>query len=58
MDPNMFELSLEQQFEVQRLQYEAESLDRDQALDMLLHVAELLMIKDNQIRNLMRQSLI
>jgi hypothetical protein len=58
MDPKLFELTLEQQFEFQRLQYELEDLDRHQIIHYLLEAAQQLMIKDNLIRDLMKQSIL
>jgi hypothetical protein len=55
MDPKLFQLTLEQQFEMRRLQHDMQGMDREQAIDMLLQVAELLMLRDNQIRDLMKQ---
>lgn len=56
MDFMSFDLSLEQQFEVQRIRQEVQQMDRDQALDLLLQVSKTLMIKDNLIRDLMRKA--
>jgi hypothetical protein len=58
MDPSAFELSLEQQFEVRRLQQEVEGMDHDQAVDFLLKLAEEMMIKDNMIRDLTKRGFI
>ena len=56
MDPKAFELSLEQQFEFQKLQYEFRDLDRNQITQYLLEVAQQLMIKDNLIRDLVKKA--
>lgn len=56
MDPKAFELSLEQQFEFQKLQYEFQDLDRSQITQYLLEVAQQLMIKDNLIRDLVKKA--
>jgi Phycobilisome degradation protein nblA len=56
MEPLSFELTLEQQFEIRRLQHEAALMDRDQAVHLLLQVAELLMVKDNLIKDLMKKA--
>jgi hypothetical protein len=58
MNPSMFELTLEQQFQVERVRHEAEGLPRDEVLTLLLDVSKLLMLKDNVIRDLMKQSLL
>jgi hypothetical protein len=55
MNSSSFELSLEQQFEMRRLQEDMEGMNREQAIELLLQVAELLMLRDNVIRDLMRQ---
>jgi hypothetical protein len=56
-DPSVFELSLEQQFEVCRIQQEAQEMSHEQTMEMLLKVTHLLMVKDNLIRDLARQVL-
>jgi Phycobilisome degradation protein nblA len=56
MEPTSFELTLEQQFEMRRMQNEAQAMSREQALDMLLQASRLLMVKDNIIRNLIKQN--
>jgi len=57
MDPNSFELTLEQQFEMRRMQQEVQAMSHEQALELLLQVSRLLMVKDNVIRDLVKQSL-
>jgi hypothetical protein len=56
MEPTSFELTLEQQFEMRRMQNEVQSMSREQALDLLLQASRLLMVKDNIIRNLIKQN--
>ncbi|MBD2460715.1 NblA/ycf18 family protein [Oscillatoria sp. FACHB-1407] len=56
MDPKAFELSMEQQFEFQRLQYEFQDLDHNQVLNQLMEAAQQLMIKDNLIRDLLKKA--
>ncbi len=56
MDNNTFDLSLEQQFEMQRVRTDAQSMSHDQVLESLLEVSRLIMLKDNLIRDLMRRS--
>jgi hypothetical protein len=58
MDPTSFQLTLEQQFELRRLQQETEAMNRDQAVHLLLEVAELLMIRDNLIKDLVKKAAI
>lgn len=57
MDPIAFELTMEQQFEMCRLQQELQGIDRDQMIDRLLQVAETIMVKDNLIRDLVKNVL-
>lgn len=56
MDGNTFDLSLEQQFEMQRVRTDAQIMSHDQVLENLLEVSRLIMLKDNLIRDLMRRS--
>lgn len=58
MEPSTFNLSVEQQFEMRRLQQELEGVDREQAIHLLLQVAELLMLRDNIIRDLTKQAIV
>ncbi len=55
MESTSFDLTLEQQFEMRRMQNEVQNMSREQALDMLMQASRLLMLKDNIIRNLMKQ---
>ncbi|OKH38598.1 photosystem I reaction center subunit XII [Calothrix sp. HK-06] len=54
MDTTMFELSLEQQFQMRLMQESAQELSRDQMLDILMQTSRMLMVKDNIIRNLVK----
>ncbi len=54
MDSTMFELSLEQQFQMRLMQESAQDLSRDQMMDMLMQTSRMLMVKDNIIRNLVK----
>lgn len=56
MEPTSFELTLEQQFEMRRMQDAAHGMSREQALDLLVQASRLLMVKENIIRNLIKQS--
>ncbi len=51
-----FELSLEQQFQLQCLQQEFHDLERDAVIDHLLDAMQQLMVRDNLIRDLMRKA--
>lgn len=57
MDPKVFELTMEQHFQL-RLYFEnAEKLDREEAINLLLEMVRQMMIKDNIIKDLMRKVL-
>ncbi len=57
MDANIFELSLEQQFQLQCLQQEFQDLERDQVIDYLVDTMQQIMARDNLIRDLMKNEL-
>lgn len=57
IDQSSFVLTLEQQFELRKIQAELADLDRDQAIERLLEAAKLLMLKDNMIRELLLRGL-
>lgn len=50
-------LTLEQQFKMRLFQESAEGMSREQALSLLMEASRLLMIKDNIIKDLLKQSL-
>lgn len=56
MNPKAFELTLEQQFELQCLQHESQGLDREQVINYLLEAMQQLMVRDNLIKDLMKES--
>jgi hypothetical protein len=58
MDSKSFELTLEQQFEIRRMQLEVQGMSREQALDLLMQASRLLMLKDNIVRHLLKQTAI
>lgn len=47
------DLTMEQQFEFRRMRDAAQSMSREQALELLLQASRLLMIKTNVLRDLM-----
>ncbi|MDJ0601282.1 MAG: photosystem I reaction center subunit X [Crocosphaera sp.] len=57
MDAKTFELSLEQQFQLQCLQQEFQDLEREQVIDYLIDTMQQIMARDNLIRNLMKNEL-
>jgi Phycobilisome degradation protein nblA len=56
MNSESFELTLEQQFQMRLMEQAAESMTREQMLDMLNQTMRLLMLKDNVIRSLVKGS--
>jgi hypothetical protein len=48
-------LSLEQQFQLRLMEESTANINREQAIDLLIQVSRLLMVKDNVIRQLMRK---
>jgi hypothetical protein len=56
MDPAIFELSLEQQFELARFGVEATTLTQEQVADLLIDAAQNMMLKDNLIKHLLMQA--
>jgi hypothetical protein len=51
------ELSMEQQFSLRAYESQVKGLNQDQAQELLLEVMRQLMIKENVIRHLMKQTL-
>ena len=54
MDSQSFDLTLEQQFEMRRIQDASTAISREDALDMLIQVSRLLMVKKNVISELVQ----
>ncbi|AFZ34418.1 MAG: NblA/ycf18 family protein [Stanieria sp.] len=54
---NNLNLTLEQKLQMRLFQDSAENMNREQALSLLLEASRLLMIKDNIIRDLIKQNL-
>jgi Phycobilisome degradation protein nblA len=54
MNTQLFELTLEQQFQMRLMQESAQDLSREQMLDILMETSRLLMVKDNIIRDLIK----
>ncbi len=50
-------LTLEQQFNMRLFEDSAEAMSREQALSLLMEASRLLMIKDNIIKDLLKQNL-
>lgn len=56
VDPNTYELTIEQQFQMRLMEESAQVMSREQALDLLIQASQLLMFKDNVIRNLLQRT--
>jgi hypothetical protein len=52
------DLTLEQQFQMRLIQESAEQMNREQMKELLVQIAQLLMMKDNIIRDLVKGCLI
>ena len=55
MNPQNFNLTLEQQFALRSMEQSAQDASREEIVDLLLSVSELLMVKDNVIKDLVKQ---
>lgn len=55
LDPTCFQLSMEQQFELIKISKELENVDRDRVVQLLLQTVTTLMMKDNIIRDLVKE---
>lgn len=49
---NNYDLTLEQQFELKRMQDAAQAMTKEQAIELLIQAKRLLMIKTNVLKNL------
>jgi hypothetical protein len=58
MNPESFQLSIEQEFTIQRIRQDIELLDDQSVIDSLLDTMYQLMVRDNQIRDLVRRSVL
>lgn len=57
MNPEVFQLTLEQKFQMKLIEQSAKKMSREQMLALLIQASRLLMLKDNALKNLMRQSM-
>lgn len=57
MDPQTFELTMEQQFEYRRMADATADMSKEQALELLIQAQRLLMVKSNVVRELMAESM-
>ncbi len=58
MNPEAFQLTLEQQLQLQITRQAVASSNREQLADLLIELTHLLMVKDNVIKDLMRSKLL
>jgi Phycobilisome degradation protein nblA len=58
MDSSVFELSLEQEFQIKLMEESSQQLTHDQIQNLLLQASRLLMIKDNVIRSLIKKQIL
>jgi Phycobilisome degradation protein nblA len=58
MNPSLFELSMEQQFQVRLVEQTLQDMNREQMQDMLMQMTRLLLMKDNVIRDLVKSRLL
>ncbi|CCQ52603.1 NblA/ycf18 family protein [Crocosphaera watsonii WH 8501] len=58
MDAKVFELSLEQKFQLQCLQQEFQDLEREEVINYLIDTMQQIMARDNLIRDLMKNELL
>ncbi|MFP4007697.1 MAG: NblA/ycf18 family protein [Spirulinaceae cyanobacterium] len=56
MNPEAFNLTVEQQFQMRLIAESAHQMNREQMQDLLVETTRLLMVKDNVIRSLMKLS--
>jgi hypothetical protein len=57
MSPECFELSMEQQFNIRAIELNTLSLSADQLRELLVEISRQLIVKDNVIRHLIKNSL-
>jgi len=55
MNPESFDLTLEQQFHMHLVAQSIDGMSREQAAELLLEASRLMMLKDNVIRNLIKK---
>ena len=58
MDAKVFELSLEQKFQLQCLQQEFQDLEREEVINYLIDTMQQIMARDNLIRDLIKNELL
>jgi hypothetical protein len=58
MNGQSFDLTLEQEFQMRLVEESVEQMSREQMHDLLIQVSRLMMVKDNIIRNFMKQEIL
>ncbi len=58
MDNSLWNLTLEQQFQIRLIEDASQKMSPEQLQEMLVQIAQMLMVKDNVIRDLIRSCLI
>lgn len=55
MDTESFQLSLEQQFQMKKLEAFAHDMDKEEMVEALLQMSRIMMVKDNIIKDLVKE---
>ncbi|MEM9923264.1 MAG: NblA/ycf18 family protein [Cyanobacteria bacterium P01_D01_bin.50] len=55
MNTENFKLSLEQQFQMKKLEAVVHDMNKDEMVEALLKMSKIMMVKDNIIKNLVKQ---
>jgi hypothetical protein len=58
MNVSSFELSIEQQFQIRLVEQTLHNMDREQMQSMLMQLTRLLLVKDNIIRDLVKNCVV
>jgi hypothetical protein len=58
MNVSSFELSIEQQFQIRLVEQTLHNMDREQMQNMLMQLTRLLLVKDNIIRDLVKNCVV
>ena len=55
MNPESFQLTIEQSFELEKIMRNVDSLSPEHLRDLAIQMARLIMVKDNMIKSLIKQ---
>jgi uncharacterized protein YaaW (UPF0174 family) len=58
MNINSFSLNLEQEFQMKLVEDSVRKMDREQMSELLIDLARIVMIKDNAIRDLLKEQIL